>query len=74
MLSAAPFAAIGPATSVLEAAATAVGAGMLLGGFVVGVASLISRRGYKSARAIGGAGYVGGVAALALLLVDLIIG
>lgn len=47
---------------------------MLLGGFVVGAASLISRRGYKSARTVGGAGYVGGVAAFLLLLVDLIIG
>ena len=62
-------AGIGPASSVLETIAASVGAGLVLGGFVAGVAGLLM--GVRPTRdQLSDAGYLGGLFALAIVLVD----
>lgn len=67
------LAAIGPGTSVLEVAATAVAAGVVLGGFVAGSVLLVN--GQRDGRDIKVAdmGYCGGWCALAIVAVDLLV-
>ena len=65
-----PVAGIGPGSSAVEIAATSVGAGILLGGFVAGTVALLWRGGPEAGH-IATAGYLGGWAALGLLLRDL---
>lgn len=65
------LAAIGPATGILQAMAGAIGAGLVVGGFVGGIRALIvsrSRRASEGSAFVGG--YVGGAFGLFLLLVD----
>ena len=64
-------AAIGPGTAALEAVATAIAAGILLGGFVAGTAMLLNGRGSDSAQAVADAGYGGGWIAVLAAVVDL---
>jgi len=69
-----PLAQIGPLTSLAESAAAAVGAGMLLGSFAVGMRGLLrksSMRGLEQIALRGG--YFGGAAGVVLILVDIII-
>lgn len=64
---------VGFTTTILESVATSVGAGMLMGGFVVGAMGLVlgwSRRDLEK-RALRD-GYVGGLFAVALMLFDLV--
>jgi len=68
------LAQIGPATSAFEAAATAVGAGVLLGGVAMGVVGMASgwpRR--KLAERSLTDGYLGGIVGTVALTVDLLI-
>ncbi len=68
------LAQIGPLTTVLEAAATAVAAGVALGGVAAGILGLI--RGWSRTAIEGNAlasGYVGGGVGAALALLDLIL-
>lgn len=68
------FAQIGPLTSMLEAVATAVGAGILLGGFVTGFAGLIEGRPRRELEnRILADGYRGGALGAGVVLVDLIL-
>jgi hypothetical protein len=61
----------GPAMSVLTACAAAVGAGVVLGGFVVGVVSLLLGWPARELdREVRDGGHVGGLVALALLCID----
>jgi hypothetical protein len=64
---------VGFTTTILESAATSVGAGMLMGGFVVGAVGLALGwpRGDLERRALRD-GYVGGLVAVALMLFDLV--
>jgi hypothetical protein len=64
---------IGFTTTVLESAATSIGAGMLIGGFVFGAAGLVLKwpREELEKRALGD-GYSGGLVAVALLIFDLV--
>lgn len=66
-----PFAQVGPLTSLLESVATAVGAGMLLGGFLTGLVGLIRGwpRGQFDAQVLM-YGYTGGVGGIAIMLID----
>jgi hypothetical protein len=66
------IAQIGPFTTLAEAAATAVGAGVVLGSVASGVRGLLSKRPNQEVenQALFG-GYVGGVAGAALLVIDL---
>jgi hypothetical protein len=62
---------IGPTTTVLEAAATSIGAGILMGSFLMGTTGLAlrwSRQDFEG-RALRD-GYIGGVAATACLIFD----
>lgn len=65
---------IGPFTAVFEAVATAVGAGIVLGSFAMGTVGLVARwpRHELAARALTD-GYVGGIAALFIVLADLLL-
>jgi hypothetical protein len=66
------LAQFGALTALLEAVSAAVAAGMLLGGFVVGVAGLLlawSRRDFE-ARVLR-YGYLGGIAAVGTVLADI---
>ncbi len=68
------LAQVGPLTAAFEAFATAVGAGMVIGGFVVGFYGLcagLTREGMQ-AEAVEG-GYVGGIVGVLAVLVDLAI-
>jgi hypothetical protein len=67
-----PCAHIGFATTVLESVATSVGAGMLLGGFVMGAVGVALGWDHKDLeeRALRD-GYIGGIAAVAFLIYDL---
>ena len=67
-----PFGAVGSASAAIEATATTVGAGMLLGGFVAGTAAQLARSGAAPDR-IPEAGYVGGWIALGAFLADLLL-
>jgi hypothetical protein len=64
---------IGFMTRILESVATSVGAGMLMGGFVVGATGLILGwpRGDLEKRVLAD-GYVGGLFAIVLLIFDLL--
>jgi NAD kinase len=68
------LAQIGPLTAILEALATAVGAGIPLGGFAMGTVGLLARwpRRELAARALTD-GYAGGIGALLILLIDLLL-
>jgi hypothetical protein len=65
---------VGPITSLVESTAAAVGASMLLGGFVVGIHGLVSSwpRPMLERRALDG-GYFGGAFGLAGFVADIII-
>lgn len=65
---------IGPFTALLESVATAVGAGMLLGGFALGSAAFVvgSARPELAERALTD-GYLGGFVALGLILLDTVL-
>lgn len=68
------FSQIGFTTTVLEAVATAVGAGIVLGGFLVGVVGLA--RGWTRAdleRRVLRDSYIGGLLALLLVAIDLLV-
>lgn len=72
-----PFAAVGAASSVLEGAATSVGAGILLGGFVAGTVQRLTGMCGGAGREDDGvvdAGYGGGWIAVAVLVGDLLVG
>lgn len=65
---------IGPLTSAFEALATGVGAGILLGGFASGVYRLATKRPRKELEGrVLTDGYVGGVAAVLVVLIDLVV-
>jgi len=67
------FAQVGPATSVLESVATSIGAGILIGSFVMGGVGVFlgwSRQDLE-ARALKD-GYVGGIVAVFLLVFDVV--
>lgn len=64
--------ALGTVSAVVEAIATTVGAGMLLGGFVAGAFALLSRSG-PAQGGVADASYVGGLGAAAVLGADLIL-
>lgn len=68
------FAQVGPLTGVLEDLATAVGAGVVIGGVVVGIQGLVqgSPRSDIEDNALSG-GYIGGGIGAILILVDLIL-
>jgi len=66
------FAQIGPLTNALQGAAAAIGAGMLMGGFLIGLAGLV-RAWPKSkfdARVLS-FGYGGGIVGAAVLIADI---
>jgi hypothetical protein len=68
------FAQIGPLTPLLEGAAAAVGAGILLGGFATGVAGLMlawPRRDFEG-RVLRD-GYIGGLLGVVVVIVDLVL-
>jgi hypothetical protein len=68
------FAAIGFFSSIFEAAATAIGTGIVVGGFAGATAGAVSCRSRKDVeRNSLRDGYVGAVAACALWLVDLLV-
>lgn len=65
------FAQIGPLTSLLESSAAAVGAGMLVGGFLTGLAGVV--RGWPRRRLDAHVllyGYGGGVVGVGVMFVD----
>jgi hypothetical protein len=67
-----PLAEIGPLTELMESAAAAVGAGMLLGGFGAGAVGLIV--GWPKPRFDGRVvryGYGGGLVAVGMMLADI---
>jgi hypothetical protein len=68
------FAHVGPLTTVFEALATAIGAGVLLGSFAMGTVGLVARwpRKELGARALTD-GYVGGIVGVLVVLFDLVI-
>jgi hypothetical protein len=68
------LAQIGPLTAVLEATATAVGAGVVLGGVAAGILGLVqgASRADVEEKALA-SGYIGGGIGAALALVDLIL-
>ena len=68
------FAEIGPLTTLLEGAAAAVGAGMLLGGFAAGLRGVLvgHPRPVLEGRALEGA-YLGGLGGAAMSLADIIL-
>lgn len=63
---------LGPLTTLMEGVAAAVGAGMLLGGFVTGVAGLVfaSPRKELEARVLRD-GYVGGGFGVGMIIADI---
>lgn len=66
-------ASIGSATSAIEAVATSIVAGIALGSFVGGVGSLVARLEPEDRdRAVAKAGCYGGIAAAAVLSVELL--
>jgi hypothetical protein len=67
-----PIAQIGPFTSIMESAAAAVAAGMLLGGFLTGLVGLM--RGFSRQRfdwLVMQSGYIGGAGSLFVILADI---
>jgi hypothetical protein len=69
LLTAVPIAGIGPWSFRIEAVATSVGAGILLGGFVAGLLALLGI-GPWGRNGITDAGYIGGCVGVVFLLVD----
>ena len=69
-----PFASTGPTTSVLEALATSVGFGLVFGGFVGGIVNfaLTGSLGESEKWTLIG-GYFGGLGALVLLAIDILL-
>ena len=69
------FAQVGPLTTAFELLATVVGAGIVLGSFALGVFRLAMRqpRAELEGRVLTD-GYVGGLAGLFLMTIDLVIG
>jgi hypothetical protein len=64
-------ASVGPFTGVLEAVATSIGAGILVGGFVLGVIGSARRRPRKAIEAMAFVGgNFGGLVGLSLLTTD----
>jgi hypothetical protein len=67
------LAQVGPLTATFEAFAAAIGAGIVLGGFVGGVSGLVAKWGVQEfERKTLHAGYLGGVAGALAVLADLI--
>jgi hypothetical protein len=67
------FANAGPLTGAFEELATAIGAGIVVGSFVAGIASFVSRRlRQPSEKWTVTGGYFGGGLALMLLTVDIV--
>jgi VIT1/CCC1 family predicted Fe2+/Mn2+ transporter len=67
-----PIAHIGLAVS-LEAAATSIGAGVVVGGFVAATGAMLSRRSRREVEDTAlRDGYIGGVAGMLCLLLDLL--
>lgn len=64
------LAAIGPGTSMLEAVATAVAAGIVLGGFVAGSVLLIAGRRDERELTVADMGYCGGLFAMLVIGID----
>ena len=68
------LAGVGTFTGLAEAAATAIGSGMLIGGFIAGSIGTALRRDRKEIdQGVLGGGYFGGMVAAVLALVDLTI-
>ncbi len=66
------LAQIGPATSFIEALATAIGAGMVIGGFLAGWAAIVRKHNRSRLEEWTlMSGYLGGAAAVLLALFDL---
>jgi hypothetical protein len=67
------LASAGPTTAFLEALASLIGAGLVVGGFVGGLASLlIDQPRSESERMALNGGYVGGAFGLGLLAIDIL--
>jgi hypothetical protein len=68
------FAQIGPLTVAFQAMAAAIGAGIVLGGFVFGtVRLLVGKPRWVLERHVLTDGFIGGLSALAIALIDLIL-
>jgi hypothetical protein len=66
------LAQIGPATGFMEALATAIGAGMVIGGFLAGIVGMgLGWHKPKLDRSTLAGGYAGGGFAVLLLIIDL---
>jgi hypothetical protein len=65
---------VGPFTAVVESLATAIGAGMVLGGFAIGTAGFLAGRSRQelAERALTD-GYAGGLIGIASVLFDLVL-
>jgi hypothetical protein len=67
------LASAGPATTAFEALASTIGAGLVVGGFIGGLASFLSGRSRpRSEKAAFGSSYAGGVLGLLLLAIDIL--
>jgi hypothetical protein len=67
------LASAGPATTAFEALASTIGAGLVIGGFVGGLASFLSGRSrLRSEKAALGSSYAGGLSGLLLLAIDIL--
>jgi hypothetical protein len=67
------LASIGPTTAVLEALASSVGAGLVVGGFLGGVGGFLSSRSLDgSERSALSGSYLGGATGLATLIFDIV--
>jgi hypothetical protein len=69
------LAQIGPLTEIAESLATAVGSGMLLGAFGVGAVGVVAgwpREVLEGDAPI--AGYIGGIGAIVVIAIDLLLG
>jgi hypothetical protein len=67
-----PASHVGPLTTLLEGAAAAVGAGMLLGGFLTGLAGLIlAWPRWRFDRRVLRYGYAGGAVGVAVMIADI---
>jgi hypothetical protein len=68
------FAQIGPLTTLFEGFATAVGAGVVLGGFAMGIFRVLARRPREELEAkVLIDGYAGGVVGVVVVLLDSVI-
>lgn len=67
------FASIGPATSLLQALASSIGGGLVVGGFLGGVAGFLSGRSLdRSERGALKGSYLGGAGGLLTLAFDIV--